>query len=461
MADLQLFLHPLATQGPTGIDDTGQHWLDGERPYEWVEGRAREVQHGARGRLQTQKDDHLGWMDQGGMWMEEEQSGDFLLHPSFAHERGDSPDMFEQPNEHWRNSEFYQSDWGTSLGETSQLQEALKSGLPLTVVEQYDANIFSNQLFPLTGQEIVLEEDRRLIPSALRKLRDTEMWDLTDRTAESEPVGDIRRRWRLARRGANGFQFYLNCMRERRVVCKRFFPGLHNLLWYLGSVKEWLKVGRVWIRGTMGITGLQLMICELWGPGYVLHQRRADSWFNRAVMQGPDRILHLTMKCHHTDSTQPEGAEGSKCFQCSMTSRIFEMGLVSTAYFFRFIEPQYQVDVFENIYPSACSDFHNQICWLMDHLTNCGLHGWQIGINPADLATISIRNQPCFAKYDAIVKASDVRHTARARNHLATHTLYQRELMLTEGLLLDPDFENEPSVDLRGEDGQFRWDINW
>ena len=32
MADLFVFEHPLALFGPTGIDDNGEEWLNGERP---------------------------------------------------------------------------------------------------------------------------------------------------------------------------------------------------------------------------------------------------------------------------------------------------------------------------------------------------------------------------------------------------------------------------------------------
>ena len=461
MADLQLFAHPLATRGPTGIDDTGQQWLDGERPLEWDEGAAYHHQFGPGGRKLIQKDDCLGWLDQTAAWDEEdEHTGDILLHPSFAEERSLSPDFFERPNEAWRSSQFYQSDHMASLGESSQLMDALKSGLPLTVIEQYDANIFSKQIFPLTGQEIVLEEDRRLIPSILRKLCEADMWKLTDESEDANPVGDIRRRWKLARRGANGYNFYLKWMLSRRDVCKGLFPQLSNLSWYLDGVKNWYKVGRVWVRGTMGITGLQHMVNELWGPGYVLHQRNPESWFNRAVTQGPDRMLHMTLKCQHADHSQREGREDSRCTECSMTARILDMGYVSTAYFIRFVEPQYLVDVFGSIYPSGCNDFHKHIYWLMEHITTCNLHMLKTEENPPDYAAISARNRPCFAKYDAFVKATDVRLMAAARKRLASHTSHQRELMLSEGSLFD-SFEGEPSMDLRGEQQEVGWDINW
>lgn len=472
MADLQLWGHPLVTHGPIGVDDTGQQWLNGERPVEWNEGEACRYQFGADGGKLTTKDDWLGWLDQSAGWdAEDERTGDILLHPTFAEERASSPDPFERPNESWRHSEFYQSDRMASLGESSQLEEALKSGLPLTTVEQYDSNIFSKQLFPMTGQEIVLEEDRRLVPSILRKLSEADMWELIDGglslgidgAGDAAPVGDIRRRWKLARKGANGYNFYLRWMLSRRDVCKRLFPQLSNLLWYLNSVKDWCKVGRVWVRGTMGITGLQLMVRQLWGPGYSLHQRCPESWFYQASRPGPDRILHMTLKCHHTEISQREGREDSRCTECCMTARLFDMGYISTAYFIRFIETQYLVDVFDSVYPSACSDFHKHIYWLMGHITNCSLHMFHENIenNPPDFAAIAMRNRPCFAKYDAFVKATDVMLLAAARKRLASHTPHQRELLLSEGSLFDYDFEGEPSTDLRGEQQEFYWDINW
>ena len=466
MADLQLWSHSLVTRGPIGIDDTGQQWLNGERPLEWDEQAACRRQFGADGWKLTTKDDELGWLDDGlstGWNAEDERTGDILLHPGFAEERASSPDPFERPNESWRQSEFFQSDRNASLGESSQLVEALKSGLPLTTVEQYDSNIFSKQLFPTTGQEIVLEEDRRLVPSILRKLSEADMWELIDGTTDANPVGDIRRRWKLARRGPNGYNFYLRWMASRREVCKRFFPQLSNLLWYLDGVGgvDWYKVGRVWVRGSMGITGLQLMVKELWGPGYILHQRCPESWFNRATKRGPDRILHMTLKCHHIGNSHWEGREDSRCTECCMTARLFDMGYVSTAYFIRFIEAQYLVDVFDSVYLSACSDFHKHIYWLMEHITHCGLHMLQAEDNPPDYAAISVRNRPCFAKYDAIVKATDAKLLAAARKRLASHTMHQKELLLSEGSLFDYDFEGEPSTDLRGEQQEFHWDVNW
>ena len=96
----------------------------------------------------------------------------------------------------------------------------------------------------------------------------------------------------------------------------------------------------------------------------------------------------------------------------------------------------------------------------MEHITTCNLHMLKTEENPPDYAAISARNRPCFAKYDAFVKATDVRLMAAARKRLASHTQHQGELMLSEGSLFD-SFEGEPSTDMRGEQQEFSWDINW
>lgn len=463
MADLELFAHPLVTEGPIGIDDNGEQWLNGERPYQRLEERALRRQYGERRRDLVKKDDWLGWLNDETFWeVEDEFSGDALLQPAFYQKRSQSPDMFidERPGETWRNSDFFQSDRPASLLESAQLEEALKCGLPLTVVEQYDSEIYSRQLFPRIGQEIVLDEDRRLLPSSLKRLTHSGMEKLYASTQEDDPVGGIYLRWKLARRGVDGFDLYLKWLRSRRAACRRFSPALHNLLWYLNNTEEWLRVEGLWVRGSMAISGLQLMLCKLWGVGYALHQRQAGSWFRRAVEPGPERILHMTIKCQHADSEELEGVEGSRCFQCSKIARIFEMGYVATAYFLRYIEPQFASDVFAQIYPTACVEFHSQIYWLMQHLTNCSRLCSTLTRNASPNA-IALA-QPCFYEHDELVKASDAKLTAMARKRLAAHTTHQCELFLTEGCLEDSDYEGEPpSLDTRGEDAAFHWDINW
>ena len=250
MADLELFAHPLVTDGPTGIDDNGEQWLNGERPYQRLEWSALRRQYGERRGDLVKKDDWLGWLNEETFWeVEDEFTGDALLQPAFYQKRSQSPDLFndERPGETWRNSDFFQSDRPATLLECSQLEEALKSGLPMTSVEQYDAQIFSKQLFPHIGQEIVVEEDRRVLPSRLRMLTQSGMEKLSAAAQEEDPVGGIYLRWKLARKGpnGNGFDFYLKWLRSRRGVCRRFFPGLSNLHWYLDSVEEWLRVGGV------------------------------------------------------------------------------------------------------------------------------------------------------------------------------------------------------------------------
>ena len=455
MADLLLFDHPLATLGPTGNDDTGEEWLDGERPMHWDELETWRIKFSERGMRMGEKDDAIGVLDdfidieigvpQGG-----EHPYDLLLQPGFAAERVDSPDMFERSAETWRNTNYFQEDRGSSLGEDSQVEEVFKSGLPLTTVEQYDCGIYSRKIFPEIGQEIVLMEDQRVLPATLKNLPGIGIYE--------NSIGEIAWRWRLSGKGRNGFGTYLRWMRWRRDVCKRHFPGLHNLLWYLETTKDWIRVGRRSLQGTMAITGLQLMIREMWGPGYTLYQKCEGSWFQRAMAPGPDRILHLTLKCQHKDSQQSEGVEGSRCWCCGVVARFFEMGFIETSHFFRYIEHQYLRDVFDDVYPSACNEFHDQICQLMTHLANCDMHLHQDNQN---LAAISRRNRRCFSKHDATVKASDVRLMARARKRLAWNTDYQREQLLSEGSVLCSDYEDEPSMDLRGEGATFDWDVNW
>ena len=113
MADLELFAHPLVTEGPIGIDDNGEQWLNGERPYQRLEERALRRQYGERRRDLVKKDDWLGWLNDETFWeVEDEFSGDALLQPAFYQKRSQSPDMFidERPGETWRNSGFFQSD---------------------------------------------------------------------------------------------------------------------------------------------------------------------------------------------------------------------------------------------------------------------------------------------------------------------------------------------------------------
>ena len=464
MADLQLLDHPLVRAGPTGIDDTGQEWLNGERPMLWREGDAHRRQFGKRGEKMVQKDDWVGWLD-GSQHPNEEIDGEdmanLVLQPGFAAEREPIVDPFERPGESWRITEFYQSDRRTSMGEGSQPEEVLNAGLPLTTVQQFDCSIFSRKIFPTIGQEIVLEEDRRILPEVLRKLNMKDAQELTERTTDQKSVGEIAWRWRLSRKGRSGFPTYAKWMRTRRAACRWKFPGLQNLLWYLDSTKTWMRIGRISVRGTMSVTGLQLLIAELWGPGYSLHQRREGSWFNRATAGGPDRILHLTLKCQHTDSTQAEGVEGSRCWMCGMVCRLFEMGFIDTAHFFRYIEPQHMLDVFENIYSFACRNFHEQIFNLITHLGDCDMHhsdGYGEELTPE---AASRQNRACFSKHDASVKAADVRLMAQARKRLAWHTDYTRELLLCEGSVLDSAYEQEASIDMRGEDDWFDWDVNW
>ena len=465
MADLEVFLHPLATRGPVGVDETGQEWLNGERAIEWGEAEVWGVQFQEEGRLMEQKDDWVGWLESGdqlpGWYEDEEDTFTFaLFQPGFAAERVDTPEMFERPGESYRALNFHQADYRCSLGEGSQLEETHKSGLPLTCVEQYECGIYSRKIYPTIGQEIVLEEDRRILPRILRLLTGAEAQELYDEHGGS--IGDMALRWKLSRKGRGGFGFYLRWMQTRRAACRHFFPGLHNLLWYLEATKTWITLGGVSLRGTMSITGLQLVLTELWGPGYILHQREDGSWFRRASIAGPDRILHLTLKCQHTDSSQAEGVEGSRCWMCGMVVRLFEMGYTETSHFCRYIEPQYMADVFEYIYPSACVEFHKQINDITTHLTNCTLHRLQphdVGLTPREIAH---RNRACFSNHDAAVKSSDVALMASARKRLATHTRHERELLLTEGCVLDSDYEQqEPSIDARGEDGCFYWSVNW
>ena len=433
----------------------------------WSEGDAFRTQFSKRGKRMVQKDDWLGWLD-GADWgvgwdqeTEDEHTGDLLLHPGFAAVREDSPDIFEQTGERWRNTNFYHFDRGTSLGEGSKPEEIQKAGLPLTVVEQFDRGIFSRKMFPTIGQEIVLEEDSRILPQALQKLNMKEVQELVEGTTDQNSVGEIGWRWRLSRKGRAGFSTYMRWMRTRRASIRWKFPALHNLCWYLDTTKTWMQIRRISVRGTMSITGLQLVIAELWGPGYALHQRREGSWFSRASAFGPDRILHLTLKCQHTDSTQPEGVEGSRCWMCGMICRLLEMGFVDTAHFFRYVEPQHMLDVFEDIYPFACQEFHEQIFNLMTHVGSCSMHLSHANGEGLSPDAVSRRNLSCFSKHDTSVIASDKRLMARARKRLAWHTDYKRELLLSEGSLLDPDFEQEPSIDMRGEDDCFHWDVNW
>ena len=461
MADLQLYHHPLSTQGPTGNDNTGEEWLNGERPMHWPEEEAWSIKFSERGMRMDEKDDALGVLDDGPepQYPDETVEGhshDFLLQPGFAAERVESPDIFERSAETWRNTNYFQADRGASLGEESQVEEASKSGLPLTTVEQYDCGIFSRQLFPLIGQEIVLGEDQRVLPASLRQLSAE---DVQDYSVEDYSIGEVGWRWTLSKKGRNGFRTYLRWMRSRRAVCKRYFPGLHNLSWYLESTNDWIRVGRTSVRGTFAITGLQLMIRDMWGPGYSQYQSQPGSWFQRAMDAGPNRILHLTLKCQHKDNSQTEGVEGSRCWCCGITARFFEMGYIETSHFFRYIEHQHLRDVFDDVYPSACSEFHEQMCQLMTHLANCDMHLPQSSmLNPA---VIPLRSSLCFPQHDANVKASDVRLMARARKRLARNTDYQREQLLSEGSVLCEDYEDEPSTDLRGEGGAFHWDVNW
>ena len=74
---------------------------------------------------------------------------------------------------------------------------------------------------------------------------------------------------------------------------------------------------------------------------------------------------------------------------------------------------------------------------------------------------VSRQNRACFSKHDASVKAADVRLMAQARKRLAWHTDYTRELLLCEGSVLDCAYEQEASIDMRGEDDWFDWDVNW
>ena len=457
MADLHLFDHPLVTLGPTGYDDTGAEWLDGERPWRWDELESWRIKFSERGMRMDEKDDAIGVLDdriddpEGG-----ERPHDVLLQPGFAAERVDSPDMFERSAETWRNTNYFQEDRGTSLGEDSRVEEVFKSGLPLTTVEQYDCGIFSRKIFPDIGQEIVLMEDKRILPAALREFPEEYARDVVENN-----IGEIGWRWTLSRKGRNGFGTYLRWMRSRRAVCKRHFPGFHNLLWYLETTKGWMRVARRSVQGTMAITGLPLLIAEMWGPGYSLYQRCEGSWFQRAMAPGHDRILHLTLKCQHKDRKQSEGVEGSRCWCCGIVARLFEMGFIETSHFFRYIEHQYLRDLFDDVYPSACNEFHDQICQLMTHLANCDMHLSLGNEENHNLAAISHRNRRCFSKHDANVKASDVRLMARARKRLAWNTDYQREQLLTEGSVLCSDYEDEPSMDLRGEGDTFDWDVNW
>ena len=135
------------------------------------------------------------------------------------------------------------------------------------------------------------------------------------------------------------------------------------------------------------------------------------------------------------------------------------MGYIETSHFFRYIEHQYLRDVFDDVYPSACIEFHEQMCQLMTHLANCDMHLPQSSmLNPA---VIPLRSRLCFPQHDANVKAADVRLMVRARKRLASNTDYQREQLLSEGSVLCEDYEDEPSTDLRGEGGAFHWDVNW
>ena len=397
------------------------------------------------------KDDDIGVLDDGHP-NERNLSNDFLLQPSFAGERANSPDMFEGTAETWRNTNYYQADRGVSLGEESRVEEAIKSGLPLTTVEQYDCRIFSRQIHPIIGQEIVLNEDKRVLPQELRRLRKEEM---------QERFGaGVGWRWRLARKGRYGFATYLRWMRVRRAACKLHFPGLHNLSWYLDTTDGWMRVGQLKVRGTMAITGLQLMICEMWGPGYTLYQRSAGSWYQRAMQEGADRILHLTLKCQHKEWTLDEGVEGSRCWSCGIVARFFEMGYIATSHFFRYIEQQYLRDVFQDVYPTACNEFHKQMIWLMTHLANCDLHTLA-QTNGLDPAAISQRNRFCFSNYDAEVRASDWGLMMRARKRLAWSTGCQREHLLSEGSIFASYSSDEPSLDLGRGENDFDWDYNW
>ena len=456
MADLFVFEHPLALFGPTGIDDNGEEWLNGERPRDlqadqWAD--AWWIRFSERGKRMGEKDDALGVLDVGHPH-EQFRSNDFLLQPSFRAERAESPDMFEGTQETWRNTDYFQADRGTSLGEETHVKEAIKSGLPLTTVEQYDCRIFSRQIYPTIGQEIVLNEDKRVLPEVLE-------------TLDSDELNDHRNvwwRWRLSKKGKTGFSTYLRWMRSRRAVCKLQFPGLHNLSWYLESTDGWMRVGRTTVRGTMCITGLQLLISEMWGPGYLQYQRHPGSWFQRAMEDGAERILHLTLKCQHEDEQerpQDEGVEGSRCWFCGIVARFFEMGYISTSHFFRYIERDHMRDVFHDVYPSACKEFHKQMCQLTTHLANCDMHLPQANGPNLNPAAISLRNRPCFSKHDAEVRASDQRLMMRARKRLAWNTGSQREHLLSEGSMF-ASYEGEVSIDLRGEDNDaFNWHYDW
>ena len=392
MADLQFFLHPLVSEGPNGEDDIGEHWLDGERPLRWEEEDLwRRIPGGPReeegARISGEKDDRLGWCDE----FYPDILPDALLQPGFAAVRNNpaaDPDLWEPPGEIWRNTDFFQEDRDASLGEQSSLQEALKSGLPLSVVEQYDRQIFSFQLYPNIGQEIVINEDSRILPTNLEAMSEEHARKISKK-GEAGGVGLISWRFWLAKKGVRGFAHYTRWMRWRRSACGRKYPGQHNLSWYLDSVRSRSN-------GSIGGSGLQLMISEMWGPGYTQHQRRIGSWFRRAVTGGADRILHLTIKCQHRGSDCSEGKEISRCGNCSLTARIFDMGFICTALFFRYIAVEHLRDVFEHVYPFACDGFYEQLGWLMNHLATCPMH-----LPLAEGEDVEQRqNVACFSKLD-------------------------------------------------------------
>lgn len=467
MADLDLYYHPLVMFGPTGEDDDGREWLNGERPIYRTEEAAHLVQWGERRQQLIQKDDWIGFLSDesnGGEagWEGEENSPERLLKNSFFF-KSSLPDVFDvPPGKLWRKSVFYPASFSSSLSENSQLGEAMKVDLPLTLVDQYDAGIFSRKRYPQIGQEIDIGEDPRLLPQRLRQLDMAGMLKLFQSmsTHEAELPGSIELRWKMAKKGRSGFGLYLRHLKNRRAACRRFFPALHNLDWYLSSTEEWLKLRGVWIRGTCAVSGLQLLLYSLWGVGYALHQGQAGSWWRRALHAGRERILHMGLKCQHTHVTEQEGEEIATCVDCSKIKRIFEMGFVDTAYFLRYVEPHLAPDIFGHIYQPACEAFYGQIYKLMSHLSNCSRGCSEITTNSTDAVLEACH--PCFTDHDDEVRDADMRLSAMARKRLASHTEYQREHLLSEGCLAEAKYENEsPSLDVRDEHCSFDYDINW